>query len=94
MEIVNLRPDPHGLGRPLLAIFDVRIGPEIRLFGWGLRLNSEGRPRCYPPQVRGGGCAIELATPLMDAIGQLAIDAYKNGGRSANDDRHTTHAAA
>lgn len=93
MEIVNLRPDPHGSGRSLLAIFDVCVAPGVQLFGWGLRLSANGQPRCYPPQIRGGGCAIELDTELMNAISRLALAAY-HGGRSANDTTAISSAAA
>ncbi|MFC3164961.1 hypothetical protein [Ciceribacter thiooxidans] len=79
MEIHNLRP---AAGRNERALFDVQIGPHLRLFSLVLKEGPDGRLRTFAPKAFGKHAASfhpELAQQITDA----AVAVME--GKAAND---------
>lgn len=79
MEIHNLRP---AVGRNERALFDVQIGPHLRLFSLILKEGADGRLRTFAPKALGKHSATfhpELAQRITDA----AVAAME--GKAADD---------
>lgn len=69
MEIINLRP-PH---RPQdLALFDVQLGPNLRLFNLAIRRLGNGHHRIMAPKSYGVHTST-FAPPLAKAICELVL---------------------
>ncbi|WP_064692010.1 hypothetical protein [Rhizobium aegyptiacum] len=75
MEIHNLRP---AAGTNERAIFDVQIGPHLRLYNLVLKESPDGRLRTFAPKVFGKHAA-SFHPELAQQITNAAVAAM-NGG--------------
>ncbi|MGV8939812.1 MAG: hypothetical protein ACOH2J_22065 [Allorhizobium sp.] len=83
MRIIDVRP----ASRPAdLAIFDVEIGPHLRLFNIALRRTPDGRHRILAPNAWGKHSA-SFHPELAEQITQAAVAAL--GGSVANAENST-----
>lgn len=79
MQILNVRPP----GRPNdLAVFDVAIGPHLRIFNLALRRTADGRLRILAPNACGKH-SVSFHPELADQITKAAAAAV--GGSTAHD---------
>ena len=76
MEITSLRRASGG--GTLVATFDLRLTPEIRLFDWQLRHGPKGW-RVFPPNPRHGRAVVQVGSDTFSQIEQLARTAYEMG---------------
>lgn len=90
MQIMSIRPAPFGVGERTIALFDVELSPEVRVYNLALRRNGEGQLRTVSPNSQGRHC-VTFSTGLSSKITAAAY-AELNGGRPAND-RNRTSAA-
>ncbi|WP_413709371.1 hypothetical protein [Rhizobium sp. Rhizsp82] len=80
MNVLAIRPSVGGRD---VAMFDIEIGPHLRLFNLILRESSDGRLRTYSPRAFGKHAASfhpELAQQMTDA----AIAALKEHAANGN----------
>lgn len=86
MKIIDVRPP----GRPKdLAVFDIEIGPHLRLYNLTLRKSPDGRLRTLAPNAAGKHSAT-FHPDLAEQITRAAAAAI--GGLAAND--NIAHQAA
>lgn len=86
MKILDVRPP----GRPKdLAVFDIEMGPHLRLYNLTLRRSPDGRLRTIAPNAAGKHSA-SFHPELAEQITRAAVAAM--GGHAAND--NTAHQAA
>ncbi|WP_165219527.1 hypothetical protein [Affinirhizobium pseudoryzae] len=79
MKIINVRPG----GRPKdLAVFDIEIGPHLRLYNLTLRKSPDGRLRTLAPNAAGKHSA-SFHPELAEQITRAAVAAM--GGFAANE---------
>lgn len=75
MEIHNLRP---AAGRNERAIFDVQIGPHLRLYSLILKEGPDGRLRTFAPKAFGKHAA-SFHPELAQQITNAAVAALSGG---------------
>ncbi|APO75108.1 hypothetical protein AM571_CH02299 [Rhizobium etli 8C-3] len=78
MEIHNLRP---AAGRNERAIFDVQIGPHLRLYSLTLKEGPDGRLRTFAPKAFGKHAA-SFHPELAQQITNAAVAAMNGGAAS------------
>ncbi|CAN7313052.1 hypothetical protein LJR251_001627 [Rhizobium rhizogenes] len=79
MEIHNLRP---AAGTNERAIFDVQLGPHLRLFNLTLKESPDGRLRTFAPKAFGKHAA-SFHPELAQQITNAAVAAI-NGGAACD----------
>lgn len=85
MEITDVRPT----GRPKdIAVFDVQIGPHLRLYNLTLRRTPDGRLRTLAPNAAGKHSA-SFHPELAEKITLAAAAAI--GGYAANEIESEAH---
>jgi hypothetical protein len=83
MKILNLKPAfERGGGTKTLAVFDIELTDEIRVYGCKLVENS-GRRLTYAPSANGGRRTATFAPALAERITAAAVHAYE-GQTTAN----------
>lgn len=74
MQILELQPiDEPGGGHRAIAVFDLQLTPDVRLYGLRLLRMRDGRLLTFAPQS-GYRRVATFATPLAAEITQLATD--------------------
>lgn len=83
MKIMSIRPAPFGVGEKTLALFDVELSPECRIFNLALRQNSNGQYRIVSPNSQGRH-VVTFSTNISAQITEAAVAAL-HGGQIANE---------
>ncbi|WP_374829653.1 hypothetical protein [Paenochrobactrum pullorum] len=82
MKILQIRPAPFGVGEKTLALFDVELSPECRIFNLALRKNSSGQYRIVSPNSQGRH-VVTFSKNISAQLTEAAVAAL-HGGQVAN----------
>lgn len=77
MEISEMKTiDEPSSGHRAIAVFDLQLTPEARLYGLRLLRMRDGRLLTFAPQS-GARRVATFAAPLAERITSLAVDQYE-----------------
>lgn len=82
MYLLSIRPAPKGVGESTLALFDVELSSECRIFNLALRKNSTGQYRIVSPNSQGRH-VVTFSTNISAQLTAAAVAAL-NGGQFAD----------